>query len=167
MLPLRVVFFALLFPGTVLILIPWLLLRGQPGPVPSPTEPPRLLGLVFMIAGAGALLSCIRDFAVSGRGTLAPIDPPRHLVCVGLYRHVRNPMYVGALLVLVGEALFFESETLGFYAAIMALVYHLFVVLYEEPRLRYLFSEEYENYRRAVPRWIPRLHPYDPTKRRR
>jgi protein-S-isoprenylcysteine O-methyltransferase Ste14 len=104
---------------------------------------------------------------VSGRGTLAPIDPPRHLVRVGLYRHVRNPMYVGALLVLVGEALFFESERLGFYAAIMALVYHLFVVLYEEPRLRDLFSEEYENYRRAVPRWIPRLAPYDPTKRRR
>jgi protein-S-isoprenylcysteine O-methyltransferase Ste14 len=76
-------------------------------------------------------------------------------------------MYVGALLVLVGEALFFESETLGFYAAIMALVYHLFVVLYEEPRLRGLFGEEYENYRKAVPRWIPRLHPYGPAKRRR
>jgi protein-S-isoprenylcysteine O-methyltransferase Ste14 len=86
---------------------------------------------------------------------------------VGLYRYVRNPMYVAALLVLAGEALFFESETLGFYAGILALAYHLFVVLYEEPRLRDLFSEEYENYRRAVPRWIPRLHPYDPTKHRR
>jgi protein-S-isoprenylcysteine O-methyltransferase Ste14 len=166
MLALRVVLFTLLLPGTVLILIPWLLLRGQPALDLVLTEPPRLLGLVFMVAGGGALLTCIRDFAVSGRGTLAPVDPPRHLVRVGLYRYVRNPMYLGVLLVLVGEALFFESETLGFYAAIMALAYHLFVVLYEEPRLSSLFGEEYERYRRAVPRWVPRLHRGGPAKRR-
>ena len=112
-----------------------------------------------MAAGAGVLLYCIRDFAVSGRGTLAPVDPPRKLVRAGLYRHVRNPMYLGVILVLVGEAVFFESRMLSFYATIVALSFHLFVVLYEEPTLRALFGEEYDAYRSEVPRWVPRLRP--------
>jgi protein-S-isoprenylcysteine O-methyltransferase Ste14 len=161
MLVLRAVLFTLLLPGTVLILIPWLLLRGQPSPNVWIADPSGVVGFVLMAAGAAVLLYCIRDFAVSGRGTLAPVDPPRKLVRVGLYRHVRNPMYVGAVLVLVGEALFFESEILGFYFAIMALSYHLFVVLYEEPHLQAAFGADYERYRAAVPRWIPRLRSWE------
>jgi protein-S-isoprenylcysteine O-methyltransferase Ste14 len=159
MLLLRAVFFTLLMPGTVLILVPWLLLRGQPSSDVWHLDPRSVFGLIAMAAGAGVLLYCILDFAVSGRGTLAPVDPPRKLVRVGLYRHVRNPMYLGVILVLVGEAVFFESRVLSFYAAIVALSFHLFVVLYEEPKLRALFGEEYNAYRSAVPRWVPRLRP--------
>jgi protein-S-isoprenylcysteine O-methyltransferase Ste14 len=160
MLVLRALFFALLMPGTVVIVIPWLLLRGQPSRDVR-LDLPAVVGSALAIAGAATLLVCIRDFAVSGRGTLAPVDPPRKLVRVGLYRHVRNPMYLGVLLVLVGEALFFESPALGFYAAVLALTFHLFVVLVEEPSLRGSFPSDYERYRTGVPRWIPRLRPWE------
>lgn len=160
MLALRAVFFALLMPGTVLIVIPWLLLRGQPSSGHR-LDPPAVVGAALAIAGALVLLVCIRDFAVSGRGTLAPVDPPRKLVRVGLYRHVRNPMYLGVLAMLVGEAVFFESPVLGFYAAVVALAFHLFVVLLEEPTLRSSFGADYERYRASVPRWIPRLRPWE------
>jgi protein-S-isoprenylcysteine O-methyltransferase Ste14 len=110
-----------------------------------------------MSAGVAALFWCIRDFAVSGRGTLAPVDPPRKLVRVGLYRYVRNPMYVAVLTALFGEVLFFESGTLAIYAGFVWLMFHSFVLLYEEPRLRELFGADYEAYRALVPRWIPRL----------
>lgn len=159
MLALRALFFAVLMPGTAVVLIPWLLLRGQLLPDVLVLRPGRLLGLLLMLVGGAALLLCIRDFAVSGRGTLAPIDPPTKLVRVGFYRYVRNPMYLAVLLVLAGEALFFEAGTLGIYAAIAAAVYHLFVVLYEEPHLRDIFGAEYEDYRAAVPRWIPKVPP--------
>jgi protein-S-isoprenylcysteine O-methyltransferase Ste14 len=159
MLLLRSIFFALLMPGTVLAVVPWLLLRGQPSSEVWHLDFRSVLGLLLMAVGAGVLLYCIRDFAVSGRGTLAPVDPPRRLVRVGLYRHVRNPMYLGVILVLVGEAVFFESRVLSFYATIVALSFHLFVVLYEEPKLHALFGEEYDAYRAGVPRWIPRLRP--------
>jgi protein-S-isoprenylcysteine O-methyltransferase Ste14 len=157
---LRAILFTLLMPGTVLILIPWLLLRGQPSPNVWVVDPPGVLGCLLIAVGAGVLLYCIRDFAVFGRGTLAPVDPPRKLVRVGLYRHVRNPMYLGVVLVLVGESIFFESRVLSFYATIMALVFHIFVVLFEEPSLRALFGSDYEKYRASVPRWIPRLRPW-------
>lgn len=160
MLVLRAIFFTLLLPGTVVVVIPWLLLRGQPSRE-FRLDVPAVVGAALAIAGAAVLLACIRDFAVSGRGTLAPVDPPRKLVRVGLYRHVRNPMYLGVLVALVGEALFFESQVLGFYAAVVALAFHLFVVLFEEPSLRSLFGPDYERYRASVPRWIPRLRPWE------
>ena len=116
-----------------------------------------MLGLLLIAVGLVPLLVSIRDFAVSGRGTLAPVDPPRRLVRVGLYRHVRNPMYVGVVTALFGEALFFQSRALAIYAVVAWLAFHLFVVLYEEPHLRDTFPEDYEAYRAAVPRWIPRL----------
>lgn len=160
MLALRAVFFTLLMPGTVVVVVPWLLLRGQPS-TDFRLDLPAVVGATLAIAGAAVLLACIRDFAVSGRGTLAPVDPPRKLVRVGLYRHVRNPMYLGVLLALVGEALFFESAVLGFYAAVVALAFHLFVVLLEEPTLRSSFGADYDRYRASVPRWIPRLRPWE------
>ncbi len=160
---LRAVLFTILMPGSALVLIPWLLLRGQPSPHVETIDVPAVIGSILGIAGVSVLLYCVRDFAVSGRGTLAPLDPPRKLVRVGLYRHVRNPMYVGVVLALIGEAIFFESEVLGFYAAIVALSFHLFVVLFEEPSLRALFGADYEKYRASVPRWIPRLRPWKGT----
>jgi protein-S-isoprenylcysteine O-methyltransferase Ste14 len=156
MLWLRALFFTVLMPGTALVLFPSWILRGQPRPGVAVAEP-RLLGLLLIAAGLVPLLASIRDFAVSGRGTLAPIDPPRKLVRVGLYRHVRNPMYVGVVTALLGEALFFQSRALAIYAVVVWLVFHLFVVLYEEPHLAGAFGDEYVMYRNAVPRWIPRF----------
>jgi protein-S-isoprenylcysteine O-methyltransferase Ste14 len=102
------------------------------------------------------LLWCVRDFAVRGRGTLAPVDPPTELVAVGLYRWVRNPMYVGVVGVLIGHALWFGGVWLPLYAAAVTAGFHAFVVLYEEPALAQRFGDSYRRYRDAVPRWIPR-----------
>lgn len=157
MLWLRALFFTVLMPGSALVLFPSWILRGEPQPLGDWTQLPRILGLLLIAIGLVPLLVSIRDFAVAGRGTLAPIDPPRKLVRVGLYRHVRNPMYVGVVTALIGEALFFQSRSLAVYAAVVWSTFHLFVLLYEEPHLRETFGEDYETYRRAVPRWIPRL----------
>jgi len=117
------------------------------------------LGLLPLGAGAAVLFRCIWDFAVTGRGTLAPVDPPTHLVVCGLYRCVRNPMYVGVLCILMGEAWLLASTALLVYAAAVLAVFHLWVVLYEEPVLRRKFGESYEKYTRAVHRWWPRRPP--------
>ena len=94
---------------------------------------------------------------MTGRGTPAPIDPPKELVARGLYRYVRNPMYVGVMSILVGEALIFASRTLVWYAVTVFIGFNLFVLLYEEPTLRHKFGAAYERYCAAVPRWLPRL----------
>src|SRR4029079_10146656 len=91
-----------------------------------------------------------------GRGPPAIYDPPRELVVAGLYRYVRNPQYVGVVLVILGEALLTGMAVLFGYATLMAVVYHLFVRYYEEPTLGRLFGESYARYREAVPRWLPR-----------
>ena len=111
----------------------------------------------MIVAGAAVLIDCVVKFAVKGRGTLAPIDPPKKLVTGGVYRFVRNPMYVGGLLVLFGQALFFRSSSLLLYALAWWIAAHLFIVLYEELHLRSVFGTDYESYRTAVPRWIPRF----------
>jgi protein-S-isoprenylcysteine O-methyltransferase Ste14 len=116
--------------------------------------PARYSGLMPLLVGLVMILRCFADFV--RRGTPAPYDPPRELVVAGLYRYVRNPQYVGVVLVLVGEALLTGMVVLFGYAAIMALGYHLFVRYYEEPTLGRLFGEPYARYREAVPRWLPR-----------
>jgi protein-S-isoprenylcysteine O-methyltransferase Ste14 len=109
-----------------------------------------------LLLGAWVYVRCAWDFAVVGRGTPMPLDPPRELIARGLYRYVRNPMYLGVISVLIGEALLFESVRLLGYAASVAAGFHLFVVLYEEPALRRQFGDSYRRYRESVPRWIPR-----------
>ena len=152
---LRALFFTVLMPGTAVVWIPRMLAARDAGS--ADLGPWRWAGVPLMVAGAAVLLACIVDFARKGRGTLAPIDPPRKLVAVGLYRYVRNPMYVGVVTTLLGEALFFESRSIAIFAAAAWLVFHIFVVLYEEPHLAGAFGDEYERYRLAVPRWIPRV----------
>jgi len=115
----------------------------------------RYLGAIPILLGASIYLWCAWDFTFAGRGTPAPIDPPKELVVRGLYRYVRNPMYVGVVSILFGEALFFESRTLFEYAAIVFIFFYLFVVLYEEPILTRKFGESYRNYCKTIPRWIP------------
>jgi protein-S-isoprenylcysteine O-methyltransferase Ste14 len=105
--------------------------------------------------GAAVLLHCIWGFAAVGRGTLSPVDPPKKLVVKGLYRYDRNPMYVGVVTILLGEALLLESLALLEYALVGFAAFNLFVILYEEPTLRHQFGESYEHYCRHVGRWLP------------
>jgi protein-S-isoprenylcysteine O-methyltransferase Ste14 len=152
MLWLRALFFVLLLPGTIAFLVP-LSIGARAGSDPGALRMP---GLVLQLVGTCILLWCVRDFAVRGRGTLAPVDPPKELVAVGLYRWVRNPMYVGVVTTLIGHALFFGSGTLWIYAACVFTGFHLFVTGYEEPALSDRFGASYARYRASVPRWIPR-----------
>jgi protein-S-isoprenylcysteine O-methyltransferase Ste14 len=115
----------------------------------------RFLGLLPILLGIAIYLWCAWDFTFTGRGTPAPIDPPKELVVRGLYRYTRNPMYVGVLSILLGEALIFGSKRLFEYTAVVFGFFYLFVLLYEEPILRQKFGESYQAYCRAVPRWLP------------
>ncbi len=149
---LRNAIFTLVVPGLGAVLVPWLILArsgGAVGPVSWPA-------VAVIAAGAGLYFSCLWQFASVGRGTPGPWDAPRRLVMAGPYRWVRNPIYVGALLVVFGEAWQFLSLPLLAYAAVMAVLFHLFVIGYEEPTLRRRFGESYAEYLQAVPRWIPR-----------
>jgi len=155
MLLLKSIFFTFLFPGTVTILIPYLILRegasgGQLGVF-------RYLGLPLIAIGACGLVWCIWQFFAEGRGTLAPVDPPKHLVVHGLYRYVRNPMYVSVMTILLGETIFFSSLPIFVEAVIFFLATNLFIRAYEEPALQKQFGESYGEYKKSVGRWIPRL----------
>jgi protein-S-isoprenylcysteine O-methyltransferase Ste14 len=155
-LALRSLFFALLLPGTVTLFLPYVVLSntGVTG-VPHWTAL-QYAALLVIGVGFAVLVRCIVDFAQLGRGTLAPVDPPKDLVVHGLYRYVRNPMYVGVTGVLAGEVALFESLVLLRYVAAWFLIVNVFVIFYEEPALRGRFGQSYEQYRRAVGRWIPR-----------
>lgn len=146
--------FTIVVPGTVGILVPrWLLGEFRKPPLGLLSW---LGGIVFCI-GAAIYFRCAWEFAVRGLGTPAPIAPTKYLVTTALHRYVRNPMYIGVALAIVGEAIIFRSVQVAIYAGLMLLIAHVFVVLYEEPTLRRQFGESYEEYRRQVPRWIPRL----------
>jgi protein-S-isoprenylcysteine O-methyltransferase Ste14 len=155
MLWVRTVVFAILVPGTELVLVPLAVVRLGVGPR-FELGPARYAGLVPLLAGLAVILRCFADFVRRGRGTPAPYDPPRALVVAGLYRYVRNPQYVGVVLVVLGEALLTGMAVLFGYAAVLAIGYYLFVRYYEEPTLGRLFGEPYARYREAVPRWFPR-----------
>src|SRR6266498_5182890 len=156
MLFLRSIFFTVLQPGTVTILIPYWLVSSRSVAASSPYQALRYLGLPLIIIGAATLLWCIWDFFASGRGTISPIDPPKHLVVRGLYRYVRNPMYVAVVTILLGEAIFFLSVPVLIEAGIFFILANLFVMCYEEPALRRKFGESYEEYLQTAGRWIPR-----------
>ncbi|HKV81744.1 MAG TPA: isoprenylcysteine carboxylmethyltransferase family protein [Candidatus Sulfotelmatobacter sp.] len=146
--------FTIFVPGTVAILIPRWLLGGfakPPGGVLT-----SIGGIVFLI-GAAIYLRCAWEFAVRGLGTPAPIAPTKFLVTTALHRYVRNPMYIGVALAILGEAVVFRSIHVAEYAGVMLLIAHTFVVLYEEPTLQRQFGDSYEEYQRKVPRWLPRL----------
>jgi protein-S-isoprenylcysteine O-methyltransferase Ste14 len=125
----------------------------------------RYLAFACWAAGAAMIVWCFWDFTFKGRGTPAPFDPPRELVVSGLYRHVRNPIYLGGLLVLMGWALWSSSFALLLTPLIFLAVAHLFVVGYEEPNLRGRFGESYVAYCLSVPRWIPRLVSHEKAPR--
>jgi protein-S-isoprenylcysteine O-methyltransferase Ste14 len=119
----------------------------------------RAFAIPLMVIGAIVALICAGTFVFVGRGTPAPFDAPREFVAVGPYKYVRNPMYIGALIVLFGFGLYLHSVSVLLLPFAVFLLVHLFVVLYEEPNLRSRFGPSYEDYCRRVSRWIPRLPP--------
>ena len=154
--------FFLVAPGTVVGLIPWLLTGWQVRePLPY-WAPMRVLGVILLAAGLFALVQAFVRFVVEGLGTPAPIAAPERLVVGGLYRHVRNPMYVAILAAIVGQALLLGQLGLLLYPAAFWLMAAAFVRFYEEPALTRRFGADYEAYRRAVPAWWPRLRPWEP-----
>lgn len=153
---LRAIVYATLFIGTLLVFVPARVLEEAGVTPPGTIGLPQVTGIVITTIGGLLALSCIMTFVFIGRGTPAPFDPPRRLVVRGPYRYVRNPMYIGAGLALLGAAIYYQSIALATYLAILAVVIQFFVVLYEEPTLRRTFGEDYEAYRRQVRRWWPR-----------
>jgi protein-S-isoprenylcysteine O-methyltransferase Ste14 len=151
---LNTLLFTIVVPGTVTGVIPHSLLGGYS------TPPPGLLawlGILTLALGAAIYFWCAWEFAVRGLGTPAPIAPTKFLVVGGLHRYVRNPMYIGVLLIILGQAALFHSARLAEYGALCIFLAHLFVISYEEPTLHRQFGESYDEYRRSVPRWLPRL----------
>ena len=154
--------FFLLAPGTVSGVIPWLL-TGWHMRTPAPFWLPlRLCGGLLLLAGLLVVGQAFVRFVVDGRGTPAPVAAPQHLVVGGPYRYVRNPMYVAVVAAIVGQALLLGQRGLLLYGAVIWLATASFVRWYEEPELVRRFGAEYGEYRRAVPAWLPRLHPWDP-----
>ena len=156
MLLLRSIFFTFLLPGTVTVLIPYWIISSSEARTFSSHPVLRFFGVPLMAIGGAGLLWCIWEFFSAGRGTLAPVDPPKHLVVRGPYEYVRNPMYVSVVTILLGEAIFFMSKSVLVEAGVFMAMVYLFVVLYEEPALRRQFGESYERYLQTVGRWIPR-----------
>jgi len=156
-----IVFF-LLAPGTVGFWVPWWITRWQMGPPLLGWWVLRPVGAVLALVGLIGLAESFSRFALHGRGTPAPVMPPKRLVVTGLYRYVRNPMYVAVLAIILGQALLLGRRRLLVYAAVVWVVVHLFVRLYEEPVLRARFGADYAAYCAAVRRWWPRLHPWRP-----
>jgi protein-S-isoprenylcysteine O-methyltransferase Ste14 len=152
--------FLVIVPGTIALYIPWLMSRWHVAPALLGFTPFRLIGIALIIAGLPVLLDSFARFALQGLGTPAPIAPPQHLVVTGSYRYVRNPMYVSVLAIVVGQGLLFGRSSVLEWGLVCWVLAHLFVVFYEEPHLRRTFGSEYETYRAAVHRWIPRLRPY-------
>jgi protein-S-isoprenylcysteine O-methyltransferase Ste14 len=146
--------FTIVVPGTVAVVVPLWLTGGIRRPAYGALTG---VGVIAVACGAAIYFRCAWEFAVRGLGTPAPIAPTKFLVTSALHLHVRNPMYIGVALVLLGEAALFRSHHLVLYAAAMLGTAHLFVVYYEEPTLRRQFGKSYTEYCESVPRWIPKL----------
>jgi protein-S-isoprenylcysteine O-methyltransferase Ste14 len=154
---------ALFFVATPLVLagfVPWWITHWEFGQPFFGYALTRAIGIMLIVAGVPGLVDSFARFALQGLGTPAPIAPTRKLVATGLYRYVRNPMYVAVVVVILGQALLFSDWRLLSYAALFWLICHIFVVVYEEPTLERTFGAEYEDFRANVPRWIPRLTPW-------
>lgn len=151
----RAITYAALFIGFVLVYLPGRFLSWSGIIAPSTTGAPQVAGMIMVAIGTVIALWCVFTFVFVGKGTPAPFDPPRKLVVRGPYRFVRNPMYIGAGMTLVGAALYYQSLSIFIYAALFFLLTHLFVMLYEEPTLRRTFGHEYEAYCRRTTRSWP------------
>ena len=155
----RSLLWTFLLPGMVAGCVPWRYV-GVRDVMFDARSPMHWLALGAVTIGATILGACIVEFARSGKGTLSPLDAPPLLVVQGLYRYARNPMYVGVTTVLIGELLL--AQTIGMFRYVVGwmVIVNIFVIAYEEPTLRRMFGEPYLEYKKAVPRWIPRARPW-------
>lgn len=147
-------------PGLIAGYLPWAITRWRIEPPLLGVGATRWLGALLILLGLPILLEAFARFAFHGRGTPAPVLPPERLVVRGFYRRVRNPMYVAVVALILGQALLFGEPQLLAWAAVVWLVFHVFVLTYEEPMLRRRFGPDYLAYCKAVPRWIPRAAPW-------
>ena len=153
--------FLLVAPGIVAGFVPWWLTGWQVRkPLPY-WAPLRVVGAILFLVGVVVLLHAFARFVFEGLGTPAPVAPTERLVIGGLYRYVRNPMYLAVAATIVGQALVLGQPILLLYGAAFGAAVAAFVRWYEEPTLRRRFGDEYERYRRAVPAWWPRREPWD------
>ena len=152
--------FLVLAPGTIAGWIPWSICRWRMAAPLLGFYGFRVIGGLLIIAGLPLLLDSFARFAVRGLGTPAPVLPPRHLVITGLYRYVRNPMYIAVVSLIWGQGLLFGSVRVLEYGVVVWLAFHLFVLLYEEPTLLRKFGPEYSEFCANVGRWIPRFKPW-------
>ena len=154
------VLFFVVAPLALAGFVPWWISRWEFRPAVFGIELTRALGVILIISGVPGLVDSFARFALEGLGTPAPVAPPRKLVVTGLYRYVRNPMYVAVVAIILGQALLLGDGRILWYGALFWLASHAFVVGYEEPTLKRTFGAQYEAYRASVPRWIPRLSPW-------
>ena len=159
--------FLVIAPGTLAVYVPWTFTRWQVAPPLLGFFPFRVIGVLLIALGLPGLLDSFGRFAIQGLGTPAPIAPPQHLVVTGLYRYVRNPMYVAVLSLILGQGLLFGNVSVLLCALIFWLACHLFVVFYEEPTLRGKFGDEYKEFCANVRRWLPRPRPWKGASNRR
>lgn len=146
-------------PGFVLVYLPWWMTHFR-----VPAEEPlgqKLVAAAMIASGLIPLFTSMLRFITEGRGTLVPAVPTERLVVSGLYRYVRNPMYVGVLTALAGETMLLATRQMVNYLIVVFILMHLFVVLYEEPTLAHRHREDYQRYKRNVPRWLPRITPWN------
>jgi len=152
--------FFVVAPFLAAAIIPWWITHWDMRPAFFGIELTRLIGALLIIAGVPGVVDSFARFALQGLGTPAPIAPAQHLVVSGLYRYVRNPMYVSVVAVIIGQALLFGDWRLFVYGMLFWLACHAFVVGYEEPALRRSFGAEFSTFCANVPRWIPRARPW-------
>jgi protein-S-isoprenylcysteine O-methyltransferase Ste14 len=152
--------FLVLAPGFVAGMVPWWISHWRVEAALLGLPVLRLVGGALLALGGGGLLDSFGRFAVQGIGTPVPVFPTRHLVVTGLYRYVRNPMYVAVVSAILGQGLIFGNIQLLEYGGVVWFLFHLFVLIYEEPTLRASFGSEYTTFCAEVPRWIPRFTPW-------
>jgi len=144
-------------------LIPWWMTGWEFRPALFGLEVTRAMGVLLILIGLPGLVDSFARFALQGLGTPAPVAPTKNLVVTGLYRYVRNPIYVAVVAIILGQAMLFGDWRLVLLGGLFWLAFHLFVVTYEEPTLQQTFGAEYQTYRANVPRWIPRVAPWRAT----
>ena len=146
----KLLVFRLLIGSIVAVYMPFIILSPHPVPAPLPFNIHTITGVLLIAAGLAVYLRCAWDFAFIGGA-----DNPNIIVAIGIYKFVRNPMYISLVLILLGESLMFRSWTLLGYTLVLWLFIHLLVILYEEHSLLKKFGASYEQYSKEVPRWIP------------
>jgi protein-S-isoprenylcysteine O-methyltransferase Ste14 len=151
---LKTLLWSVFVPGTLTTIVPYLILSNF-GNYSFELSVFRYLGIIPILFGAMLYFWCAWSFTFVGKGTPAPFDAPKKMVATGAYKIVRNPMYVACVLVLIGEAIFFESAALLIFAFVLFLFFHIWILIYEEPTLRKKFGASYEEYCDEVSRWIP------------